>query len=293
MDVLEPEFLRRLERLARVARKTLRGLGRGERRSRRHGGTIEFADYRGYTPGDDTRQIDWYAYARLEELYLRLYVQEQDLTLHLLLDQSASMGAGDPPKLAYARRAAVALAYVALAAGDRVSVRPFRGAERGPVFGPQRGRPSLARLLRFLSQDAAPEGRTSLGGAARAFVARKPASGVVIVISDLLDPDGYAESLERLRYSGFEVHVLHLVAPDEAEPQVGQDFDLEDAETGDVVTVAMTQRAVRRYREAFRGFVQEVSSFCRKHEIGYTLVRTDLPLEELILETLRRSDLVR
>ena len=121
MDVLDPEFLRRLERLTVVARKTLRGVGQGERRSKRHGGTVEFADYRGYTPGDDTRQIDWYAYARLEELYLKLYVQEQDLALHLLIDQSASMGTGTPPKLSYARTTAAALASSSATAVARSS----------------------------------------------------------------------------------------------------------------------------------------------------------------------------
>jgi uncharacterized protein (DUF58 family) len=291
-DLLAPEFLRRLERLAVVAHKTLRGVGRGERRSKRHGGTVEFADYRGYTPGDDTRQIDWYAYARLEDLYLKLYVQEQDLTLHLLIDQSASMGTGEPPKLPYARAAAAALAYVALAGGDRVTVRPFRGGERAAPFT-CRGRSGLVRLLRFLETDPAASGETSLSAAARAFVARKPPPGVVLVLSDLLDPAGYAEPLERLRYSGFEVHLMHVVAPDEAEPQVGQDVDLEDAETGRTLTVALTQRAVRRYREAFSAWAAEISAFCRRHEIGYVQARTDVPLEELVLHSLRRSDLVR
>jgi uncharacterized protein (DUF58 family) len=293
MDVLDPEFLRRLERLTVVARKSLRGVGRGERRSQRHGGTVEFADYRGYTPGDDTRQIDWYAYARLDELYLKLYMQEQDLALHLLLDQSASMGAGEPPKLPYARKVAVALASIGLSAGDRITVQVLRGGEPAPAFGPRRGRAGLARLLRFLAEDDQARGRTSLHEATRRFMQSRPPAGVVILLSDLFDAGGYQDSLKLLRYSGFELHVVHVVSPDDVEPQVDQDFDLVDAETGAVVTVSFNQRAVRDYRAAFDRFAGEAAEFCRRHEIGYVLARTDTPVEELVLESLRRSGLVR
>ena len=293
MEHFDPEFLRRLERLAIVARKTLRGVGRGERRSKRHGGTVEFADYRRYAPGDDTRQIDWYAYARLEQMFLKLYMEEQDLSLHLLVDQSASMGAGEPPKLPYARRVAAALAYVGMAAGDQVSVRCCRGGERTRPLGPYRGRAQLVRLLQALEQDDQARGETSLAGVARTFVAQRPAPGVVVVISDLLDPAGYAEPLERLRYTGHEVHLVHVVAPDEAEPEVGQDVDLVDAETGEVAGVSLDQAAVREYRAAFQAYVDGVRAFCRKHEIGHVLPRTDHPFEELVLDALRRGALVR
>ena len=104
-----------MERLAIVARRTLRGVGQGQRRSKRHGGAVEFSDYRRYAPGDDTRRIDWHAYARLEQMFLKLYVEEQDLSVHVLLDQSASMGTGEPAKLPFARQLAIALAYLALA----------------------------------------------------------------------------------------------------------------------------------------------------------------------------------
>jgi uncharacterized protein (DUF58 family) len=310
--LLEPGFLRRLERLAISARRTLKGSGMGERRSKRHGGTVEFADYRGYSPGDDTRRIDWYAYARLEQLFLKLYVEEQDLSLHLLIDHSASMGVGAdepdggrseaapdpertacPTKLTYARRVAVALAYIALAGGDRVSVRAVRGAERAAPFGPLRGRRDLMRLVRFLGQDPSAVGETSLGAATGDFLARKPTPGVVVLLTDLLDPAGYEGALERLRYSGHEPHVVHIVAPEEAEPQVDQDLDLVDAETGRVVTVAFDRGAVKAYREAFAAFQQRADAFCTRHGIGYVLARTDNPFEELVLRALRQRSWVR
>jgi uncharacterized protein (DUF58 family) len=296
---LDPAFLRRLERLAIVARRTLRGVGPGERRSKRHGQSVEFSDYRGYSPGDDTRRIDWYAYARLEALFLKLYVEEQDLALHVLIDQSASMGTGAAPdlarptKLAYAQQVGAALAYVGLTAGDRVTVRAFRGGERGPQLGPLRGRDALLRLLKWLDQDPEAAGRTSLGQAARAFVARRPPTGVVVLLTDLLDPAGFEEPLRRLRGAGHEPYVIHIISPDEADPEVGQDVDLEDAETGEVVSVALDRAAITAYREAHARFRAEVAAACLRSETGYVEARTDVPFEDLVLGVLRRGALVR
>lgn len=276
-----------------MARRTLRGAGRGERRSRRRGGTVEFADTRAYLPGDDVRQIDWYAFARLEQLLLKLYVEEQDLTVHLLVDHSASMGAGAPPKLPYARQLALALAYVALTGGDRVTCRAFRAGEPTPGGPPLRGRRGLLQLVRALEADDAARGRTSLGAAVRAFLARRPTPGVVVVLSDLFDGGGYQRPLEQLRYSGYEVHVLHVVAPDEVSPEPGADAELVCAETGEAVTVALDQRAVADYRAAFAAFAGGVASFCRRHELGYARALTSVPVDELVLGALRRGALVR
>lgn len=289
---LDPGFLRRLERLAIVARKTLRGTGPGERRSRRHGGTVEFADYRGYAPGDDTRRIDWYAYARLGQLFLKLYLEEQDLAVHLLLDQSASMGAGQPEKLTYARQVALALGYVALAAGDRVQVRAFRGGERGRPLGPLRGRHELSRLVEHLTEDPDAAGRTSLIGAVRAFLAAHPSPGVVVVLSDLLDPE-WEPALLRLRHSGHEPLVLQVLAPDELEPVVEPDHELLDAETGEVVPVALDRKAIAAYRAALAGFLAQVEGACTRSGIGWALARTDVPVEELVLRALRGRALLR
>ena len=291
--MLDPDFLRRLERLAIVARKSLKGVGQGERRSKRHGGSVEFSDYRRYSPGDDTRRIDWYAYARLEQMFLKLYVEEQDLCVHVLLDQSKSMETGHPPKLAFARQLAVALAYVALSAGDRVSLRVVRGGQAGRPFGPLRGRHGLSRLLRHMGEDPGAAGQTSLGASIKSFLARSPSPGVVLLISDLLDPAGVAAPLEQLRYSGYEPHVLHVIAPDEAEPEVGEDVELEDVETGELATVSLDQPAVRAYRAAFAAFQEEITSHCRRHGIGYAVARTDVPVDELVLGALRQSELLR
>lgn len=286
----DPAFLSRLERLSIVARRTLRGVGRGERRGKRHGGTVEFADYRAYAAGDDTRAIDWHAYARLETLFLKLYVEEQDLTVHLLLDRSRSMMTGD--KLVFAKRALAALGYVGLASGDRVTVSASSAGERGPVLPLARGRHAFARVLRCLDE-AEPVGRTSLDDVARSFLARKPAQGVVVVASDWLDPKGYEQALERLRYSGHEPFALHVVAPDEEAPEPGPDVELEDAESGALLAISLDRAAIAAYLERWRAFTGGLEAFCRKHEIGYARVRTDVPFEEAALEILARRSLVR
>lgn len=292
MEPLGPEFLRRLERLAVAARQTVSGVGRGDRRSKRHGGTVEFADYRGYSPGDDTRQIDWYAYARFEQLFLKLYVEEQDLTLTVLVDHSASMGAGTPPKLPFANQLALAFAYIGLAAGDRVLLRAYRGGESAPELGPLRGRHALVRFWRHLHESAA-SGVSSTADAVRRFLAHRRRPGVVLVISDLLERGDVTGPLAQLRAAGHEVHALHVVAPDEVAPEVGQDLELVDAETGDVVSVAMTQGAVRAYREAFAARLADLERNLARHEIGYVAASSDVPFEEVVLGAARERGLIR
>lgn len=293
---LDPAFLARLERLSLVARKTLRGLGRGDRRAKRHGGAVEFSDYRGYSWGDDVRRIDWHAFARFESLFLKLFVEEQDLSVHLLLDASPSMLAGEPRKLTYALRASAALGYVALAGGDRLTLRPFVAGDLGPAVGPLRGRSRLAHLLRHLEaiERAAREtGRTSLDDAARAFLARRPEPGVVLVVSDFLDPGGHEKAVARLAAAGLEPFLLHVASRDEIEPRAGEDLDLVDAETGETLTVSLDRATVRTYAERFRAFSHALEASAKKHEIGYALAPTDVPFESLVLELCRRGALAQ
>ena len=292
--VFDSAFLQRLERLSLVAKRTLRGIGRGDRRSKRHGGSVEFSDYRGYSWGDDVRRIDWHAFARFEALFLKLFVEEQDLAVHVLVDASPSMLAGRPQKLAYALRAAAALGYVALAAGDRLTLRPFVAGEARASLGPLRGRSRLARLLQFLegvARDARPEGKTSLDSATKAFLARRPEPGVVLVVSDFMDPAGHERSIARLASAGLEPFLLQVASRDEIEPRLGEDLDLVDAETGETVTVALDRPAVRAYAERWGAFARGLEAVAKKHEIGHALAPTDVPFESLILELCRRGAL--
>ena len=176
-------FLRKLEYLSIVARRVFGGGLRAERRSRKVGAGIEFADHRDYAPGDDLRYVDWAIYARLERLLLRLFQEEEDLHVYLLIDRSASMAASG--KLDQATRIAAALAYVGLANLDRISVVPF-SSDTQPVVRPKRGRGAVLPILKFL-EALEPHGSTSLLAAAEAFVRRAPRPGLAVLISDFYD----------------------------------------------------------------------------------------------------------
>src|SRR5271168_1207574 len=149
VPLLDPKFLAQLEQLELVSRKIFLGRMKGERRSKRKGQSVEFADYRNYVIGDDLRFLDWNLYARLDRLFLRLFMEEEDLHFYILLDNSKSMDFGAPTKLHYAKQVAAALGFIGLVNLDRVVVQAFsdRLVQTSPVL---RGRRSLWRLLDFL-----------------------------------------------------------------------------------------------------------------------------------------------
>ena len=230
-ELFGEDFQRRLEYLALVARRTFRGRTRAERRSRETGAGVEFADYRGYAPGDDYRHIDWNIYGRTDRLVLRLYEQEQDLPIYLLLDCSASMGMGHPSKLVYAKRLAAALAYVGLHHLDRVSITAFDASLRARL-PPTRGRGRIFAVFEYLRSQA-PRGRTDLQTALSTFAAQNRRRGIAVLISDLYDTAGFEAGIDQLRFAKFETHVLHLLDPSDTIPTALGDVELVDAESGE------------------------------------------------------------
>jgi uncharacterized protein (DUF58 family) len=291
----DEQFMRKVDRLALVVRKRRSGQLRGERRSVRRGTSVEFADYRDYTQGDDLRRVDWNIYARLERPFVKLFEEEEDLSVHLLLDASRSMDWPAGQKWRYARRTAAALGYISLSSGDRLTAATLREGARksGEVrFGPARGKSQTLSLLRYLGDlDAA--GTTDLNRALRdyAFAARHP--GLAILISDLFSPAGYQDGLSTLLARGYEAILLHVLAPEEANPPLAGDLKLVDVESGHVreVTIDAGMRAL--YRGRLAAWQQENHRWCGQRGVAYVPVTTDLPFDELILFHLRRRGLVR
>jgi len=275
-DLLSPEFLLQLERLALLSRRAFRGRTRGERKSPRKGMSVEFSDYRPYGAGDDLRYVDWNIYGRLDRLYLKLFVDEEDLRLHLLLDGSASMSFGEPGKLHYAARLAAALGFVGLASHERVGVAVIRD-RMAEGWSPARGRGQLLSLLEF----------AGLSDALVAYALRSREAGLAVLISDLLDPAGYERGLKALLERRFDVHVVHLLSPEELNPVLAGDLRLTDAETGEIQDFTMDGEAMRSYRERLGEFLESAESFCRANEISYHRVATDTPVEELVLRELK------
>jgi len=284
-SLLEPDFLRRLERLKLLARRRFRGAASGARRARAKGSSAEFADHRPYAPGDDTRRIDWNAYARLGELVMRLFVAEQDLAVTLLLDRSASLGVGSPPKIDVARRVAAALGYLGLARGERVGVVPFADGMTRPLE-PGRGRGRVGKLLRYLD-DVEVSGETDLGRAVDAFLARKPRPGLVCVLSDLLDPGGFRRPLDRLISEGHEPAIFHILDDEELDPTPGGDFTLVDVERGTRVEVSLDRHALAAYRARVNAFLADVSEYARGRGLSYVRVGGSIGFEDALLSYLR------
>ena len=280
-----PEFLAQLERLSLLSRRTFRGSIKGERRSPRRGHSVEFADYRAYGHGDDLRYVDWNIYARLDRLHVKLFVDEEDLCLHLLVDASASMGFGAPSKLDYAVRLAGALGFVGLVNHERVGLGVLRErvAEGWP---PTRGRGQILPMMDFLTE-VRPGGGTGLDDGLGNYAKRARESGLVVVVSDLLDPGGYERGVRALLERRFDVHLVHLLDPEEMNPTLGGDMRLIDSETGELRDLTVDAEALRAYRDRLHEFLERVETFCRSHEIGYHRVVTDTPVEAFVVAQLR------
>ncbi len=284
--VFDEAFLRQLERLVLLMKSPVRGGLKGGRRSTKRGQSVEFADYRDYSLGDDLRQLDWNVYARLERLFAKLFVVEEDVTVTILVDGSASMATGRPSKLLFAQRAAAALGYIGLASEDRISIAVLSGrtARRQPSL---RGSGRLFRLLANLSAIEAGRGHTDLVAAARHAAAQLRGRGVIILISDLLDPAA-DRVIRELAATNSELIILHVLAPDELDPQLEGDLRLVDAETGDGIDVTVDLTTIDGYKARLAAWQAEFADLAAKRRASYVTVPSDLPLVELVSAELRR-----
>jgi uncharacterized protein (DUF58 family) len=286
--LLEPSLLRRLEALALQVRRAVSGQMGGERRSRRRGQSVEFADFRNYTPGDDFRLIDWNAYARLDRFMLRLFVAEEELPLNIFLDLSGSMDWGKPNKAETARRLAGALAYVALAALDRVRLTVFAA---GPTSGgaPYRGRRAAAALFERLQSFPA-GGPTNYEKLVWPIGRQRP--GMSIVISDGLGEPGVDAALAALQRAQQEGAVLQLLAPQELTPDWTGDARLRDAESGlerEFTATPLTQGA---YLRALQQRTDAIERAAHRRGLRFARLSTAEPIDDMVQRTLRRIGLL-
>jgi uncharacterized protein (DUF58 family) len=274
-------FLKKLEYLYVVSRKVFSGRMRAERRTRKTGSGVEFADHRDYTHGDDLRYLDWSAYGRLDKLLLRLFEEEEDLHIYILVDVSASMRG----KLDYALKVAAALAYVGLAKLDRVSIVPFGGQVRDRL-PPTRGKGNIFKMFRFLDAiDAA--GETRLHDAIESFVHQTKRRGIAVVISDFYDPKGYEEGLNLLRYHRFEPTVLQIWDAAEAKPRLRGDVEIVDVETGELREVTVSEKVLAQFAAAHEQWCAALQSYCSSRGIGYFRADTAIAFDELVLRIFR------
>ena len=288
--VFDEGFLRQLDRLKVLMKQPVRGGLKGGRRSVKRGQSVEFADFRDYTLGDDLRQLDWNVYARLEKLFVKLFVEEEDVTITFLLDASPSMAYGRPDKLQFAKRATAALGYIGLASEDRIVVASLSGrAARRQVA--LRGSGRVFRLLSTLSAIHPAEGATDLAAAARHAAAMLSGRGVVVLISDLLDPAA-DRVIRELAATGSELIVLHTLSPDELDPQLEGDLRLVDSESGEGIDVTVDLATIDQYKARLAAWQESFADLCAKRRASYVPMSTDLPLADLVFAELRRRRVV-
>jgi uncharacterized protein (DUF58 family) len=290
--LLEPELIARLDQLEVLTRRVFRGRQKGERRSRKKGQSIEFADYREYVPGDDTRFLDWNVYGRLERLYIKLFFEEEDLAFYVLVDTSESMNFGTPlTKFEYARKLAAALAYVALMNQDKVGLSDLKDGVESR-FRPARGRGQLPKILSWLLQ-LKPGSGTNLAEACRDFALQNKQSGIVVLISDFLDERGHEAALKHFFLRNHDVYCIHVLSPEERNPTALGHLELVDSESGERQEVTVNETLLRQYRATVEAFCSSINDWCLARGMTYLATTTDVPVDTMMMAYLRQQGLLR
>jgi len=293
MSLLTPDLLRRLEQFQLLAQRRAKSSAKGERRSKARGQSVEFADHRNYTVGDDFRYLDWNLFGRLDRLFLKLYEEERELPVTIFLDASESMTFGTPRKFDFARQVAAAIGYVALCGFDRVTVNvfpevPAEAAVRGALRG-VRGRKSALEFFQNLHRVSA-QGAANFNESVRrgALMARN--TGVAVVLSDFLDPAGYETGLSALIGRGFQVNAVQILAPQEMNPAEFGDLRLIDSETGAFQEVTFGRYRLKAYQQTVRNFCQRLREYCQSRGVSFFTATSDTALEQLLLKQLRQAE---
>ena len=294
--LISPDLMKRLEQLQLLARRRSKSTAKGERRSGARGQSVEFADYRTYVPGDDLRRIDWNLFGRLERLFLKLYEEERELPVTIYLDSSESMSFGRVSKFDFARQVAAAVGYVALCGFDRVTVEPFPLADDQPGLVGElravRGRRSAMRFFDNLNRLKA-GGMADFNQALRLGAMKHRAQGVIVVLSDFLDPAGYEDGLKSLASRGSEVHALQILALEELEPSSYGDLRVIDSETGAEQEVTFGKYRLKAYRATVQNYCRRLQEYCRARGIHYQLAQSDTPIDDLLLKAMRTGGMWR
>ena len=288
--LLDPTFMARLDQLDLVSRKLLAGKLKGERRSKRRGQSVEFADYRNYVVGDDLRFIDWNIYGRLDKLFLKLFMEEEDLSLYILVDVSKSCDYGNPNKALYLKRVAAALGYIGLVNYNRVNVVAMASgivAETGAL----RGRRRVAQMIDFVSK-LQPTGESHFAAACKRFALTNRQKGVLVVLSDFYIKDGFEAGLKYLAGGKYDLFAVQCLSPQEIEPDLQGDLKLKDIEDNDTAEVSITQPLLKQYKSNLNAYCLALKEYVTRRGGTYLFSSTSVPFDTLVLNYLRERGLL-
>ena len=290
-ELLSPEFMTKLEQLEILSRKIFIGRMKGERRSKRKGESVEFADYRNYVVGDDLRFLDWNIFARLEKLLLKLFMEEEDLNVTVLCDLSKSMDWGNPHKGLYVKRVAAALAYIGLVNYDRVSLYGYSNTLSHEMRG-VRGRRLVSQVIRFL-QGIPCNGTSDFTAVAKRFAVRYSGKGVVVLLSDFMDKGGYADGIRYLLSRDLDLYAIQVLSPEEIDPTLAGDLKLLDVEDRDTAEVTISKPLLNRYKANLQAYCSELKNHCTRRGITYLFTSTQVGFDVLVMAYLRQRGLLR
>src|SRR5436305_4011849 len=288
--LLDPSFMARLDQLDVMSRKLLAGKMKGERRSKRRGQSVEFADYRNYVVGDDLRFIDWNVYARLDRLFLKLFLEEEDLSLYVLLDVSKSCDYGEPAKSLYMKKVAAALGYIGLVNYNRVTIAAMADgivAETGAM----RGRKRVAQMIDFI-QKLEPQGASQFTEACRRFALQHRQKGVCVVLSDFFVKEGFETGLRYVAGGKYDLFAVQVLSPQEIDPDLQGDLKLRDMEDDDMAEVWITQPLIKQYKANLNAYCLALKEYLTRRGGTYLFSSTAVPFHTLALNYLRERALL-
>lgn len=301
-ELLDSRLVGRLSQLDLSSRKIFAGKLKGERRSKKRGESVEFADHRPYALGDDLRHIDWNIYGRLDRLFMKMFLEEEDLSLHIVIDASASGDTGEPNKFFYMQQVAMSMAYIGLVNLNRVAITAL--GTRDPAIAPMgeqgiagsirdlRGRRRTRDVARFLCS-LTPEGTTDFGRAAKRIAMTRRGKGIMLVMSDFFMKEGYETGLRLLAGRGYDVFALQVLAPQEVNPEIAGDLRLVDIEDQDHAEVTISAPLLKKYKQNLSAYCEDLRTFCARREISALTIQTDTPVDTLLLDYMRKRGVLR
>ncbi len=288
--LIDSTFMARLDQLDVLSRKILAGKLKGERRSKRRGQSVEFADFRNYVLGDDLRFIDWNIYARLDRLFLKLFLEEEDLALHVLIDTSESVNYGTPHKGRYMQQVAAALGYIGLVNYNRVSISAISGG-MSATTGALRGRTRVGQMLDFIG-NLKPSGAGNLAEACRRFAMANRTRGVCVILSDFFDKGGFESGLRYVAGGRYDLFAVQVLSPQEIDPDLQGDLKLVDVEDADMAEVSITQPLMKKYKNNLNAYCLALKDFLTRRGGTYLFTSTSVPFDTLVLNYLRERGLL-